>query len=309
MYGGVSLFIYVVLLAYLCAPNVLVRKSWRSEDMQSFLHAIVFWIVLIISVVLLVFTQTFIVTTTTMTTTDATTNPSFYGKGTVTGTGASGTASGTGTSAGRDSSGSGNAAAAPPTPTFPRLDTPSWSWPMPSITYSPPTLPTSTALPSFLPPPTARLSSSEWLAPSPALAPAQAPAPAYAPASYAPPGAPAPCVQQECLPLPPLRPMESRGAPAPSSQSAGGDGDSATTNDIAKVLNIYNERYPSNAVSTNQWLQYLKPFPQPIVHKLSVVLQRNMSNVNFLIPTMQRINEFQTARSPQEVVQNYILAL
>ena len=308
MYGGVSLFIYVVLLAYLCAPNALVRKSWRSEDMQSFLHAIVFWIVLIISVVLLVFTQTFIVTTTTLTTTDATTNPSLTASVTGTGTASAGKGRGaSGTAAGRVYSGSGNAAA-PPTPTFPRLDTPSWSWPTPSITYSPPTLPTSTALPSFLPTPTARLSSSEWLAPSPALAPA--PAPAYAPASYAPPGAPAPCVQQECLPLPPLRPMESRRAPAPSPQSsAGGVDDSATTNDIAKVLNTYNERYPSNAVSTNQWVQYLKPFPQPIVHKLSVVLQRNMSNVNFLIPTMQRINEFQTARSPQEVVQNYILAL
>jgi len=304
MYGGVSLFIYVVLLAYLCAPNVLVRKSWRSEDMQSFLHAIVFWILLIISVVLLFFTQTFIVTTTTITT-DATTNPA--SPAALAGTGSSVTSRAATAAAGSSvtfrGADFGKKVAPPPTPSFPRLETPSWSWPTPSITYSTPTLPTSTPLPSFLPLPIAKSSSSDWFAPSPALAPA--PAPAYAPASFAFPGAPAPCVQEECLPLPPLRPMVSRAAP----QAAGGVDRSATTDDIAMVLNTFNERYPKDAVSMKQWVQYLKPFPQPIVDKLTSVLQRNMSNANFLIPTIQRINEFQTARSPQQVVQNYILAL
>ena len=52
--------LYGILLAYFCAPHV-ARKG--DEDLQAFLHAIVFWILLIVSAFLFFFLQTLIVTT------------------------------------------------------------------------------------------------------------------------------------------------------------------------------------------------------------------------------------------------------
>lgn len=165
--------------------------------MHAFLHAIIYWILLIVSLFLFLFLQTFLVTT------------SIYNVDVV--------------RIHEPAPAPATRAAVivrppqPPSITYPIrvLDTPppvrditpislpTWSWPQPTLTFPAPALPSSTPLPTFLPP----VKPSSWVTDD-TTASSYAPAPAAtgtAPSSYALAGTPNPCVQkEECIPLPPL---------------------------------------------------------------------------------------------------------
>ena len=192
-----ALFCYVILLGYVCAPDVLFRfpKRWL-EDTRSFVHAIVFWVALVVSLFIFYFLRTTLYITTTTTTTvvspPATVitaapsqpvakvyNPRVYIPVPI--------------------------AAAPPPPTIPNIPTGTWTLPQVTMVQPAPLPPpTSTPLPTFLPPitPVTRLPSAP--APSSGLSPAPAPNSASSPASYA---LASPCTaapSTQCIPLPEL---------------------------------------------------------------------------------------------------------
>jgi hypothetical protein len=191
-----ALFCYVILLGYVCAPDVLFRfpKRWL-EDTRSFVHAIVFWVALVVSLFIFYFLRTtlYITTTTTTVVSPPVTasaapsqplakvyNPRVYIPVPI--------------------------AAAPPPPTIPNIPTGTWTLPQVTMVQPAPLPPpTSTPLPTFLPPitPVTRLPSAP--APSSGLSPAPAPNSASSPASYA---LASPCTaasSTQCIPLPKLK--------------------------------------------------------------------------------------------------------
>ena len=278
-----SFILYVVLLAYFCAPNVLFLMA-RKEDMQGFLHAIVYWILLIVSLFLLLFLQTLLVTTsyhstevvvnevvTEVSTTDATVTttavkmpPSITFPVRV-------------------------SEAPPPVPDITPISLPTWSWPpQPTMSFPAPALASSTPLPSFLPP----VQPSSW------VTPAAAPAPfvGSAPSSYALAGPPSPCIQEECLPLPPLTRAKAPPAAAPAPESW-------NPSALRSALDAYNATH-NPKLPTAEWIQYFKPFPKHVVDKLIAVFKNKTDNEQTRIAT--RLKEMKN--SSQKLVQNYILA-
>jgi len=253
--------------------------------MQAFLHAIVYWILLIVSIFLFFFLQTLLVTT------------SYYNVEIVT----------------VDAPSPAPAArkirqppsitfpvrvseAPPPVPDITPISLPTWSWPQPTMSFPAPALASSTPLPSFLPP----VQPSSWVTPAAADTTSYAPATfaGSAPSSYALAGPPSPCIQEECLPLPPLlrtKTPPTAAAPAPESWNPAA---------LRNALDAYNTTH-NPKLPTAEWIQYFKPFPKNVVDKLIAVFKNKTDNEQTQIAT--RLKEMK--HSSQASVENYLLAL
>jgi|LauGreSuBDMM15SN_2_FD.fasta_scaffold06635_2 hypothetical protein len=282
--------LYVILLAYFCAPYM-ARKS--GADMQAFLHAIVYWILLIVSIFLFFFLQTLLVTT------------SYYHVDVVTVDAPSPAPARTAVKIRPPPPPSITfpirvSEAPPPVPDITPIVTPPWSWPQPTVTFRAPALPSSTPLPSFLPP----VQPSSWVTPAAPATPTVAVAGTAAPSSYALAGPPSPCVEEECMPLPPLLPRTPKAtlaaaavAPAPETWNQEA---------LRNALDTYN-RNRAAKLPTAEWILYFKPFPKNVVDKLIAVLKSKTDNDQTLI--MTRLTEMKSQQSTQKSVQDYILAL
>lgn len=288
------LILYVIVLAYICAPNVLCTIARKGgEDMQAFLHAIVYWISLIVSFFLFFFLQTLLVTT------------SYYNVEVVA---VDAPAPAAGAVKIRPSLPPPSitypvrvSEAPPPVPDITPISLPTWSWPQPTMSFPAPSLASSTPLPSFLPP----VQPSSWVTTpaAPATPTVYAPAAGSAPSSYALAGPPSPCIQEECMPLPPLLP---RNNTAPLAASAPAP---ETWNQVALVaaLDAYYTRNRTAKLPTAEWIQYFKPFPKNVVDKLISVLKHKTYNEQTRI--MTRLKEIKDNHSSQQLVQDYFLAL
>jgi hypothetical protein len=279
---------YMIILAYLCAPNVWFRLTTKSSE--PFLHAVLYWILLIISIFIFFFMRTMLVVTTTTTTSSS-------GGSMAAGQMTAGGGRSTAKTASKKLDTTTAVVPPPPPPTFAPISASTWS--LPHVSFPAPALPSSTPLPSFLPP----VKPSIWTAPAdfskaatPAAAAAPAPAPAVgstpSPSSYAL-AAPSPCTEEDCIPLP--------AAAAAAGAGTGGTAAAAPLATSAKKTSL-----PS-AFNNAEWAHYFQPFPPYVMENLITVLQRKSENETARI--MFRLSEMKDKHASQETVQNYILAL
>ena len=267
-----SFILYVILLAYFCAPNVLYTMTGRKggeDDMYAFLHAIIYWILLIVSLFLFLFLQTFLVTT------------SIYNVDVV---------------SIHEPAPATRAAVIvrtpppPPSITYPirvldapppvrditPISLPTWSWPQPTLTFPAPALPSSTPLPTFLPP----VKPSSWVTDDDTTASyAPAPATGTAPSSFALAGPPNPFVQkEECIPLPPLT-HRNPVMMMTSAEKVSSPPEIWNPEPLVAVFNEYNRKHSGDQqIPIVEWIQYFKPFSKNAIDKLIAVLKNKTDN-------------------------------
>lgn len=304
--------LYVALLGYLCAPDVIIFLPKRlTDDVRNFLHSIIFFVVLVVSMFILLFIQTietkqYLIHTTADT-------------GDVGGSSVpllnNNNASMLPTPSPLQKAMTFPVAvksSAPPPPEIPILPTTNWTWPTVTIVPSTSPLPPrqDANFPSYLPP----IIPKTWDVPT-AASPsgsdntdggggggsgglAESPSPER-------------CVTvttqetRDCIPLPPLaQPLppsrKNKSAPSPSPQQE----DTSWIRVVVQAVNQYNKMSPNAAhYSTPDWVQFFRKFSRQ--DNVSSLLEKSSKDSNKLIQVMTRLTQFKDAKDSAGA-ENYV---
>jgi len=287
---AVAWIIYVIILGYLCAPDVMFTlkffsKMVKTDEQRAFLHSVIFFLLLVLSLfILLLIRTTFVVTTTTTTTTivpaptTTAVQPVFltsfaYQQPTI-------------------------LPNPPPVPTIAKIPTGSWSWPKVEVVYpGPKPPPASTPLPAFVPPiaPYNKLAAAAAAPQQQSSQPASfAPAPSAGGGGSAA-GSPTACQSLSCIPLPPATPAP---APAPSRAPRRTPVAPSWIPALVKIVNRYNSIQFGPKITSTEWVNYFKTsFPTDISEKFVRVEEK--ADDNSLIEVMRQLTDYKDKKQTQ----------
>lgn len=287
---AVAWIIYVILLGYLCAPDVVFQlspsrngffsKMVKTDDQRSFLHSIIFLLLLVLSLfILFLIRTTFVVTTTTIVPAPtAVPRPVFL------------------TSFAYQQPTNTYLPPPPPVPTIAKVSTGSWNWPAVEVVYpGPKPPPASSPLPAFVPP----IAPYNKIASPAAGQPASySPAPSYAPAPSSSGGgsaakSPAGCESSSCLPLAPAMAPAKAKALAPAKAKA-----PTWIPALVKIVDRYNSIQVGPKITSTEWVNYFKTsFPNDISEKFVRVEQK--ADDNTLIDVMRQLTDYKDKKQTQ----------
>ena len=308
----ISLLLYVALLGYLCAPDVIIFLPKRlTDDVRNFLHSIIFFVVLVVSMFILLFIQTIETKQYLIHTSDvggSSENESIPVSSTTSSIPIRSRQSAL-QKAVMFPMAMQATAAPPPVPDVPVIPTGNWTWPTVTIVPSTSPMPPhpDTNFPSHLPP----IVPKTWDSWSPSEYSASAPDDSGSGSGIDGSASPDMCVTiasrqtRECIPLPSLaQPLPKTTTPSPLKKDEEEE-DSSWIPMVVQTVNQYNKMAPTSTTtySTPDWVQFFRKFSRQ--DNLSSLLEKSSKDSNKLIQVMTRLTQFKDAKDSAGA-ENYV---